>query len=895
MRGISDEVTDRISASLPGDAAERRAAGMSGNAAVRRPAGMSENAAECRTVGVPEEMMPAWSTFFRIREQQPVIHCITNYVTANDVANMMLAAGASPIMADGPGEAAEIAEASHGLVLNLGTLKESAVEAMMTAGRRAAELAHPIVLDPVGAGAIALRRETALKILAEIPVTVIRGNASEIRALAGEHGYSRGVDADQREALTRENRQETTTMVRQLSKQTGAVVVMTGAVDVVADRDRVCFIKNGSPMMGQITGAGCMLDGVLAAALVAAQMTAAPAAVSQEEQAAEGAVAEQTVAAQAAPAAFPRLSADGTRSADWFRQAVQAVAAVGICGEMAEEKTRETGGGSGSFRTHFIDAMSRLTDEDIQSQIRVEQDFDLRVYAVTDQAWTGEQTLLEQLETALEAGVTLVQLREKDLDDEAFLREAIQMKALTDRYGVPLIVNDNVSVAIACGAAGVHVGQEDLETGQVRRLLGPDKIIGVTAKTVDQAKRAQAAGADYLGSGAVFGSSTKLDAKPMTMERLKEITSAVSIPVVAIGGIHGENAGQLAGTGVAGVAVVSGIFGEKDIAAAVHSLRDAVEQEIVVSDVGGKAGTCSCAEQREGSRGDSVQGDSRWNGDALGGSVPSAGDCEQPRARRERSKVLTIAGSDCSGGAGIQADLKTMTALGVYGMSVITALTAQNTTGVYGIADTAPEFVARQIDSIFTDIRPDAVKIGMVSGKDIIAVIADKLREYGAKNIVLDPVMVSTSGSRLLAEDAMEALAARLLPLAEVMTPNIPEAELLAGMRVESEREMEQAAKVIGERYGGAVLVKGGHQVETANDVLYRDGTWTWFPGDRIDNPNTHGTGCTLSSAIACGLAEGRTVEDSVRQAKAYLSGALRSGLDLGRGSGPLDHCFQIK
>lgn len=203
--------------------------------------------------------------------------------------------------------------------------------------------------------------------------------------------------------------------------------------------------------------------------------------------------------------------------------------------------------------------------------------FDLRVYAVTDRAWTGAQSLEEQLETALKAGVTLVQLREKELDDEAFLAEAREIKKLTDRYQVPLIINDNVEVALACDAAGVHVGQEDLEAGRVRELLGPDKILGVTAKTVEQARRAQAAGADYLGSGAVFGSATKKNAKPMTKELLREITASVSIPVVAIGGINQENVHELAGTGIAGVAVVSGIFAEADIAGAVDRLRREVE------------------------------------------------------------------------------------------------------------------------------------------------------------------------------------------------------------------------------------------------------------------------------------------------------------------------------
>lgn len=208
---------------------------------------------------------------------------------------------------------------------------------------------------------------------------------------------------------------------------------------------------------------------------------------------------------------------------------------------------------------------------------------DLRVYAVTDRTWTGEKTLVCQLEEALQAGVTLVQLREKEMDDKAFLEEARQIKALTDSYGVPLIINDNVKVALDCDAAGVHIGQYDMDAADVRRLLGPEKILGVTAKTVEQARRAEKAGADYLGSGAVFGSSTKREALPMTMERLKEITASVSIPVVAIGGIHRGNIRQLKGTGIAGAAVVSGIFGAEDIKKATAELRIAVE-EILAED-----------------------------------------------------------------------------------------------------------------------------------------------------------------------------------------------------------------------------------------------------------------------------------------------------------------------
>ncbi len=257
--------------------------------------------------------------------------------------------------------------------------------------------------------------------------------------------------------------------------------------------------------------------------------------------------------------------------------------------------------------------------------------------------------------------------------------------------------------------------------------------------------------------------------------------------------------------------------------------------------------------------------------------------------------ALTIAGSDSSGGAGIQADIKTMTANGVYAMSAVTALTAQNTTGVYGILESTPEFLASQLDCIFTDIFPDAVKTGMVSSTGLIEVIADKLKQYKAKNIVVDPVMVATSGSRLISQEAVDALKELLLPLATVLTPNIPEAEVLSGLTISGPADMEKAAQAIGEAYGCAVLCKGGHDLNDANDLLWRDGTCKWFHGRRIDNPNTHGTGCTLSSAIASNLAKGCDLDTAVERAKAYLSGALAAMLNLGAGQGPMDHLFDLK
>ena len=258
--------------------------------------------------------------------------------------------------------------------------------------------------------------------------------------------------------------------------------------------------------------------------------------------------------------------------------------------------------------------------------------------------------------------------------------------------------------------------------------------------------------------------------------------------------------------------------------------------------------------------------------------------------------ALTIAGTDPSGGAGIQADIKTMTANGVFALTAVTALVAQNTTGVKSIQESTPDFLAEQLDCVFTDIFPDAVKTGMVSSIPLIEVIADKLTQYKARNIVVDPVMVATSGDRLISEDALETLKRRLLPLAAVLTPNIPEAEILSGQTIRTPEDMLRAARTIGEAYGCAVLCKGGHQVNDANDLLWQPGRGErWLRSERVDNPNTHGTGCTLSSAIASNLAKGMDLAAAVERAKEYITGDLSAMLDLGHGSGPMDHMWDLR
>lgn len=463
----------------------------------------------------------------------------------------------------------------------------------------------------------------------------------------------------------------------------------------------------------------------------------------------------------------------------------------------------------------------------------------LLLYAVTDRAWTGKLTLKEQVEEALKGGATCIQLREKELDYCEFLSEAVEIAELCKKYHVPFIVNDNVEIAMKSGADGVHIGQKDMNANDVRKIVGGDMIIGVSVSNTEEVEQAIAAGADYLGVGAVFATSTKADAYELSPKSLKEICEKSPVPVVAIGGISKDNIHKLTGCGAAGVALISAIFAAEDIEKECRELY-ALSKAMV-------------------------------NGTIL-------------------KSALSIAGSDCSGGAGIQADIKTMTMNGVYAMTAITALTAQNTMEVSKIVEITPEFLSLQLDAVFLDIRPDAVKIGMVSDTKLIEVIAKKLKEYKAEHIVVDPVMVATSGSKLISDNAVAALAELLLPIADIVTPNIPEAEILAEMEIHSEKDMCDAVRRISEKFGCTVLLKGGHSVNDANDLLCKDGELKWFRSPRVDNPNTHGTGCTLSSAIAANLAKGYSQETAIKKAKEYITNALRERLNLGRGSGPLNH-----
>lgn len=484
--------------------------------------------------------------------------------------------------------------------------------------------------------------------------------------------------------------------------------------------------------------------------------------------------------------------------------------------------------------------------------------FKYALYAVTDRTICGTDSLEAQVEAAIQGGASMVQIREKGVGFDDYVTRALALKEITSRYGVPLIVNDDVNVAKAIDATGVHVGQSDMACLEARRYLGPKALIGVSVSDVEQAIKAEREGADYLGVGAVFPTGTKADAQQVSHNMLKRITQAVRIPVVAIGGIGHDNIEQLAGTGLAGVSVVSSIFGSGE------ALRTKEDTKRLLS----------------------------MTQEFLG-------------LKMNRVKaVLTIAGSDCSGGAGIQADLKTIAAHGLYGMSVITALTAQNTCGVSAVHEVPADFVNAQLKAIFDDIKPDAIKIGMVSSEAIISAVASQLTTFRKSHpnvqVVIDPVMVATSGSKLISDGALSSLKSQLLPLATLITPNIHEAEILSDRKITTKQDMIMAAQAISQYYEGDILIKGGHLDNCSDDLLYFGDTtisntnlgdpYIWFEQKRLETQNTHGTGCTLSSALACSLANGVSVQTGVKQAKAYVTGALYTGLELGKGNGPLHH-----
>ena len=431
-----------------------------------------------------------------VRKNVPLVHNITNYVTVNDVANILLACGGSPIMSDEPEDVEDITTICGGLNINIGTLNQRSIAGMFRAGAKANALGHVVLLDPVGAGASALRTNTAVELMEKVKFTVIRGNISEIKTLALGSGTTKGVDADVADAVTDANLDNAVAFVKDFAAKSGAIVAVTGAIDLVSD-GKICYvIRNGRPEMGKITGTGC----------------------------------------RTATATPPTATALSTPSTTWTAQ-------------------------------RWMGAQSMNCDKK-----------DLLLYAVTDRHWLDGRRLIDVVRESLDGGVTMVQLREKTLEEEKFLEEAKELQALCRERGVPFLVNDNVEIAREMNADGVHVGQSDMEALDVRAILGPDKILGVSAQTVEQAVLAEKHGADYLGVGAVFPTGSKDDADDVSYDTLKAICQAVSIPVVAIGGITQQNVEKLAGSGICGVAVISAIYAAKNIGQASKDLKAATEK-----------------------------------------------------------------------------------------------------------------------------------------------------------------------------------------------------------------------------------------------------------------------------------------------------------------------------
>lgn len=457
------------------------------------------------------------------------------------------------------------------------------------------------------------------------------------------------------------------------------------------------------------------------------------------------------------------------------------------------------------------------------------------LYLITDNDDDGR--LLERTRLALAGGVRVLQYRAKSVEPARQMETASRLRALCRDAGVCFIVNDSPALALACEADGVHLGQGDMPIEQARALLGPQKIIGISTRTVEQALSAQQRGADYIAVGAMFPTRTKSDAQLVGLEALRRIRRAVTRPLVAIGGIEAANIAEVVDAGADSVALVSAVMSDPDPRLAARELSLAFNRTLAL-----------------------------------------------PRGR-----VLTVAGSDPGGGAGIQADLKTITLLGGYGMSAIAALTAQNTCGVRAVHPVDPAFVAQQIELVLSDIGADTLKTGMLHSAAVVRETARAIERHGIPAVV-DPVMIAKGGACLLEPDAVEALREELLPRTWLFTPNLPEAQALTGMPIETEAQMEKALKRLATLGPRNLLLKGGHLPGRPVDLLLAGGCIHRFEGERIETRNTHGTGCTTSAAIATFAAQGEPLVRAVARAKFFIHEAIRTAIDLGSGQGPVNH-----
>ena len=717
-----------------------------------------------------------------LREKSPLVHNITNYVAMNFSANALLAIGASPVMAHAVEEMVDMVAIASALVINIGTLDAEWVRGMLTAGRAAHRMGKPIVLDPVGVGATPYRTETAWEIIRECHPTIIRGNASEIMALVNADIKSKGVDSSQ-------SSDDAVESAQQLAKTTGAVVVISGPTDYITDGIRTETVTYGSPLMTRVTAMGCTASSIVGA--------------------------------------FAAINPDPIEAA------THAMMAMGICGERAVAKNASPG----SLLINFVDELYRL---------EVSPSFDLSLYLVTDRPLSGGRDMAWIVREAAAGGVTMVQLREKDCSTSEFIALARELKAALQPFGIPLIINDRVDVALAVDADGVHIGQSDMPYETARALLGRDKIIGLSVETMDEVIAANALDVDYIGISPVYATPTKTDTlTPFGLEGVDEVMRLSRHRCVAIGGMNRDTIGEVIAHGVEGVAVVSAIVAAASPREASAELAAIIEKKRPSSPV----------------------------------------------------TVLTIAGSDSGGGAGIQADIKSISANGCFATSAITAITAQNTLGVNAVEGLSIDIIEGQIDAVLSDIGADSIKIGMLHSVEVVRCVARMLRKYAITNVVLDPVMVSTSGHKLIEDSAIEVLKSELIPMIRVITPNIPEAEILLGEPISEQDDLPYAARRLAEMYGVSVLLKAGHLVgDELIDIFYNHETCEMveLSARRIDTPNTHGTGCTLSSALAAQLAKGLSLTEAARIAKTYITDAIIHGAhqNIGHGHGPVAHFY---
>ena len=462
------------------------------------------------------------------------------------------------------------------------------------------------------------------------------------------------------------------------------------------------------------------------------------------------------------------------------------------------------------------------------------------LYLITPQG-TDEQ-ILALVRAGLRGGARVVQYRDKERSHDAQVSLARQLVQLCGEAGATFLVNDSPELAVAAFADGVHLGQGDGSVHDARRLLGPDKLIGISTRTVDQALKAEMAGADYIGVGSIYPTGTKDNAELVGLEALRKIRRAVKIPIVAIGGISSITGADVIDAGADALAVVSAIANDAQPALATRELTLLFNR----------------------------------------------------RKPAGQTRVMTIAGSDSGGGAGIQADLKTIALLGSFGTSAITVLTAQNTLGVHGLSPASAGFVARQAELVLDDIGSDMLKTGMLYSEEIILKVADIIDRHDLLCVV-DPVMIAKGGAALLKPEAVEALRRELLPRTYLLTPNIPEAEALTGLTIRTLEEMEEAAKSLQAMGARNVLLKGGHSTGDATDVLLLGSTIQRLPAERIETSSTHGTGCSYAAALATLLAQGQPLSVAANLAKRFISEAIRQAAPLGGGHGPINHAAGAK